>query len=327
MLPRSLHRPQKEAQARNSPRTQEMCTLCKGSNGRKWGLGTALPGNQVQGADKTNRPSPALLTPESPFRPPNGFHEVQSDVLSSTPSAFGAVSGDLSGKKVWHITAPTSVPLSSIKSFDVDAVRNGSPIFTYGRRQYGFSTASRERRYLLLPEDSSSSYKRLKTSISTSYHLREIPDEEQPPAEINFFAKTAPLPKPPPEQPKMLKMRYRAFGTGDNPSASTYVSESLLAEKAGFQHPVHPSSPVPEATSKKGKRHKRLKPSDQVEVVDDSMQIDESPARTSMVQVPSSQANISVSKTPHIISNAEEDKATPRRKKRKQKKLQGDPSS
>ena len=284
----------------------------------------------VQGADRSNRPNPApVAIPAKLFRPPDGFNELPPDTLDSIAEGFEAVSEDLTGKQVWHITAPASIPLNAIEYFDVDAVRSGRPILTYDSRQYGLAFGAEDSQQLLLPgKVGGSSYKRSRVRISKSYHLREIPNHSQPtPSKATrstednvFFAKEQPLARPPPEQPKMLRMRYKPFGTDDSPSTSTSIGENFGTEESTSNPASQPSSSLFESTSKRKKKHKRLHPREQDGIIDGPMQIDVSPAESSIVQETPSKAEVLPTKTFRDTNDVSHHRATPKEKKSKRKR-------
>jgi DNA-directed RNA polymerase I subunit RPA34.5 len=239
-----------------------------------------------------------------------------------------AVSGDLTDKQVWHITAPASIPLTLIKGFDLDAVRSGNPILVHEQRHYALFTGSKDPQQLLLPAENGCSYRRSKASISKSYHLREIPNQSQPivadkeqsadaPA---FFAKAPPRAKGPREQPKMLRMRYTPFGIKDNTTAPTSIGETQDPEESGPQPPSQNSSPISASTPKRKKKGESPQRMEQDGLVDDPMPIDESPAQGSMARERNSQADLPGLEMSKDMNGIAVDQATLREKKRKKKK-------
>lgn len=284
-------------------------------------------------AKRTN--SPPTIIPARPFRPPNGFQEVQVNAPGFTTDALGALSGDLTDKQVWHIAAPASIPLSLIKTFNPEAVRNGSPILAYEERQFGFSSGSKDDKYLFLPGNAGGIYKRLKTSISKSYHLREIPDHSQMtrpddsenPEATEFFAKTAPSPRSPPKQPEMLKMRYKPFGTEDSPTAFSDSDEIPAKEERSTPTPPPTSSSPHTSTLKKiKKQHKKEKekskrpnPNEEVVPGDDSEQMDWAPAQTTVARETSPQAEMPALELSKDIDGQRVKMVTPGKKKKRAK--------
>jgi DNA-directed RNA polymerase I subunit RPA34.5 len=245
------------------------------------------------------------------------------------------LTGGLAGKQVWHITAPASIPLDAIKEFNVDAVRNGNPILTHSERQYGFTSGPKDvQEDLLLPGGSELTYKRLRMSVSKSYHLQEIPAHSQTgraPSDQSskancFFANEIPESKTPRKQPEMLKMRYKPFGTDESSSTSMTIQQRSSPEERESQAPPQPLSQLPESTPKKRKKHKRPVQSKQNGLADDPMETDGTPTQATMVQEPSPQTDLSFSELPARVNSIDEHKGTLGKKKKKKKIRDEQPS-
>lgn len=282
-----------------------------------------------------------MAIPATSFRPPSGFGELTPDASDFSAEALEKFSGDLAGKQVWHITAPVSVPLASIREFDLEGLRNGHPILSHNQRQYGFSTSTTDSEGLLLPEGRSSTYKRLKTCKLQSYHLREIlnhsnaggPNDKQGREAVNFFAKEVPLSKPAPKQPETLRMRYTPFGTDRPPSTSTSthrdptVAENHFQVSTPLSSPPHESTAPPKSTPRKKKKDKMKKernsarsgPNDEDGLENDPMEVDGSPASATTVQRPASQTEPSLVETATLTGDVDGDKLVSEKKKRKKK--------
>jgi DNA-directed RNA polymerase I subunit RPA34.5 len=241
------------------------------------------------------------------------------------------LSCSLAGKQIWHITAPASVPLSSIKEVNIDAVKSGDLIMVHNDRHYGFTNSPEDSQDLLLPENNGSSYKRSKTSTSRIYHLREIPNYSQPtksgnlqlPEAEKFFAKAIPDAKPHPKQPNMLRTRYKPFGTGTDDSRDhfTRVVEDLAREGLDFQPPPQVESPL-RGNTPRSKKKKRNRPgsTEQDGLAEDEMEIDASPVHETIMDKSSSQVSASVPEMPNRSDGLEKTLATPKEKKKKKKK-------
>jgi DNA-directed RNA polymerase I subunit RPA34.5 len=277
-------------------------------------------------------PIPVAI-PARPFRLPNGFQAVRPDVSDFTSEAAEALSGDHAGKQVWHITAPASVPLASIEKFDLEAVRSGNPVLKYREKEYGFSAEPNALKHLLLPEGTNSTYKRLKTSISKSYHLREVPDHFQTTKSgdgqltevVDFFAKETPQSKAAPKQPEMLRMRYKPFGINESLSASTIINRSAAQEETNGQAVRHRLSPAPEQTPKKKKKTKKKKHerlgSNEDGLMDNPMQIDAAPSQVTRMQESDLEEAALKSRIPKKTNGIDEDFTMPGKKRSKRKKI------
>jgi DNA-directed RNA polymerase I subunit RPA34.5 len=277
-----------------------------------------------------------MIVPAKPFRPPNGFQEIQPGLLDFTSDTLKTVSKDLTGKQVWHITAPASIPMSSITVFDVDAVRRGDPVFVHRKKQYCFSPSANDVQHLLLPSDTGSTYKRLKTTITKSYHLREFSNQftstrsenEKSPEAIELFAKEKPDCKPAPKQPTLLRTRYKPFGTDGSPPASTRINGTPVPEEDNIQITLPNSSSPPGSTPKrKEKKSRRPKLSDQNGPENDSMEADVSSVQEMMLEVANSQIGPSLLETPKTTIGVVENEPTTGKKKRKKKKSVEQPSA
>jgi hypothetical protein len=241
-----------------------------------------------------------------PFQPPPGFREPQSDAPDSAARTLEALSGDLTGKEIWHITASPGIPIDAIQELSLDAMRSGSPILTYKERQYSLKTGNTSSRYFLLPQADGTSYRLSNQSVHESRHLQEIPRPLQTkdghtPETFEFFATEKPASRIAVQQPRNLQMRFRPFGASDNVVAFNSNDGGLGAEKSDSQFHADLSSQHQEATpmemktKKKKKRSKESRPNDLVESFmqtgDDSIQVPAtqgpSPSNTmSAVEVP-----------------------------------------
>lgn len=212
--------------------------------------------------------------------------------MNSTPETLGALSGDLTGKEVWHITAPATIPLTLIKEFDLAAVDSGCPILTHKKRDYGFQTGVIDFDHLLLPRPNGSSYGFSKTAVCKSCRLQEIAtlsqvENEQSPRRVGYFATEQPSSKPAVQQPETLKMRFRPFGAAHDTVPSTNASENPDSENFDFPSRSPLSPPSTERTPKKKKRKQsnRSEKSLPGGQVDDPLEIDDAlPLTTSTPQ-------------------------------------------
>lgn len=271
--------------------------------------------------------------PAKPFRAPAGFQEVKPDEVDVSSDGIQTLAGDLSGKKLWHITAPASIPLKSIETLNADALKSETSVLTYKKRQYCLSNDSNDSNdsaQLLLPRETGKTYKRLKMSVSQSFHLREILQdwqsstlkENQSPEAKDFVAKKKPEQKPAPKQRAGLKMRYKPFGTGDDPPTPAKLAKSTDPENSSILGASLASSSLNTSTPKKKKKKRKANQPGQLEQGtpgDHSIQPDTSPTRTITGKRPSSQDDALSPDIPIGVSGLGEDTATPGRKKKKKK--------
>nr|KMM64566.1 hypothetical protein CPAG_00918 [Coccidioides posadasii RMSCC 3488] len=153
------------------------------------------------------------MIPVKPFRPPEGFHLVQKSSLP--PSKLADAFSDLTGKQLWHITAPAAVPVSSIKQLALDAVATGETILTHKGVDYRLredQIGVERTKSLLLPEKYGNSYRRQRLDVAQTFHVERVvrPPGQGSESQIEALKKKT---KPLPSQPKNLRMRYIPFGS------------------------------------------------------------------------------------------------------------------
>ncbi len=154
------------------------------------------------------------------FKPPPGF-EPASIVVHPSSQAMDMFSPtNLAGKEIWHITAPSSVPISSIKEVSQQSIISRSSILSYKGSNYGLIPDSSTNEALLLPSAENNDYKSHNAAIVQTLHLQQIvtlPYHALSPAKSS--TQSAPTPqaykRAPRKQPEGLKMRYHPFGVVD----------------------------------------------------------------------------------------------------------------
>ncbi|KAI9822109.1 MAG: hypothetical protein M1832_003111 [Thelocarpon impressellum] len=258
--PPAIGRPATNGSSRPDPkpaaRSKEIVSD-SGSDGSDTGTST---GTDTARKRRTVRTPPVLnasLTlsrlpstiPPLPYKLPPGFTPVSAaPALTSKVSELFAPA-NLAGKQIWHITAPSAVPIGSIREVVLEKFYQGEPALVHAGAEYGFSVDEDGRRMRLLLPDKGGEYRpgrervtftkesingaTASTEFSLSLNLRQLirlPDlsARRP---INGASRTTK--KTPREQPKGLKMHFRPLGT----SSSIILSDSdavedSLAEKA-----------------------------------------------------------------------------------------------
>jgi len=69
---------------------------------------------------------------------------------------------NLAGKQLWYITAPASVPISSVKQVSLEDVQLGKPALSLNGYEYGFVqeiAEDRGRDNFLIPDKSHTAYR------------------------------------------------------------------------------------------------------------------------------------------------------------------------
>lgn len=193
--------------------------------------------------------------PAPPFQPPASYSAVPT-VGSSTNSQFA----DLSGKQIWHITAPSHVPIKAINEFAISAVLNGEPVVNHKGIDYTIMKDSNIHSHDSVLFADSSGYKMSEVQVDTTLHLRQkiaLPklstrqaDENTGSQAAGDIARAAVSEVRP--QPKGLRMRYKppGFGSGEpGIDGSSSESEPGLSSRPGVQFPkalgVHGASDKP----------------------------------------------------------------------------------
>lgn len=77
-----------------------------------------------------------------PYKPPPGFEIASLDEPSNASQLFEK--SDLEGKQIWYITAPASVPLSSVRETSLANMQQGNVVLLHNENEYGFTQDSSE---------------------------------------------------------------------------------------------------------------------------------------------------------------------------------------
>ena len=190
-------------------------------------------GSESESSDQTSRESSGkessiqkpvpVRQEQSIFEPPPGF-EAASIVVHPSSQVMNIFSPtNFPGKEIWHIAAPSSVPISAIKELSQQKILSRSSILSYEGSEYGLVPDTSTNEALLLPSAKDNEYKSHNAASIQIFHLQQIvslPHHVISPA--NSSSQNVPTPqayKRPREQPKGLKMRYHPFGvidTSDN---------------------------------------------------------------------------------------------------------------
>ncbi|KAK4497308.1 hypothetical protein PRZ48_011758 [Zasmidium cellare] len=227
--------------------------------------------------------------PVKPFEPPSGYTTVDSPSLSSG-SPFAA--SNLAGKQIWHIVAPSNVPLKSITEVALDAVKSSTPVLNHKGVDYVLAAdKNHSTQFDTVFVPSSSGYQSIGQHVDTTLQLQqkiELPNLSKLQADTNKGSNSAadiaqaPVSDARP-QPKGLRMRYKppGFGRGDpgrlgsesdssdeDGSRSKKTAKSLQFPKALGAHGASdkPDSGTIPATEKPKKSKKKRRDSD-VEMV------------------------------------------------------------
>ncbi|KAG9725835.1 hypothetical protein KCU59_g15012, partial [Aureobasidium melanogenum] len=89
------------------------------------------PAAPVRAAGQAAAPETTVIVPPQPFVPPPGYKALNTkSALAKTANSLFDPS-TISSKQIWHITAPSSVPLSQIKSVSLSAIQSHQTILSH----------------------------------------------------------------------------------------------------------------------------------------------------------------------------------------------------
>ncbi|KPI44562.1 uncharacterized protein AB675_8792 [Cyphellophora attinorum] len=189
--------------------------------------------------------------PAQPFIAPIGFQSLDS---ASTPADARILDelNDTDGKQVWHIAAPASLDLSTIKQIDISAVLAGGPVLTSHGISYGMQPVT-ERSELFLPQSDPAVYKAPKAKVSKSFQLRQIASKPEV-----LVADSQPETDRPPQTSRTVreqpvgKLNYQFLPFGVKTKVASASKDSAgAAEPVQLKTGASPSTP--------GRREKKSK--------------------------------------------------------------------
>ena len=169
--------------------------------------------------------------PAKPFQPPSGFREILPDAAHSAETS-AARERNWAGKTVWHITAPTALPITAIRDLDGEALRRNRATLQYDGKDYELRPGSEISKYLLTFDNSHATYTHANVPVSKCFHIHEAQEGARQSGnygagsdkENRFVASAKPAPMPPPKQRESLQIQFRPFGTDvDDAPLSTDV--------------------------------------------------------------------------------------------------------
>ncbi|KAK4613178.1 hypothetical protein CLAFUR0_13222 [Fulvia fulva] len=215
--------------------------------------------------------------PAKPFEPPSGYSSCDVEIPDSDSHLSKK---NLAGKQIWHITAPSNVPIKTITEVALDAVSNGTPVLNYKDVDYVLDEdTSYDTKFsnVLLPGDAG--FQHAGQNVDRTLRLQqkiELPNLSKKQADLNTGSNAAadiaqaPVSDIRP-QPKGLKMRYKppGFGKGDPGMMSgSSDDEGQQSSNKGFQFPktlgAHGAADEPETalTEKSKKKDKKRRKSE-----------------------------------------------------------------
>ncbi|RHZ74984.1 hypothetical protein CDV55_109216 [Aspergillus turcosus] len=176
------------------------------------------------------------LYPRPPYKPPSGFKAAKKQLPPS--STTSSLLSDLRGKQIFHITAPSFLPLSKVKEVSLAKILQGEPVLKHEGVQYGIppeniSQGDLGGKSLLLYDSKTQTYYSTPATTIPTYHVQEMIDlPKSLGTDDAVLAAAQDQAKPPRKQPKHLKMRFRPVGSGEGPP-ETIGSSSEESEGEG----------------------------------------------------------------------------------------------
>jgi hypothetical protein len=166
---------------------------------------------------------------------------------------------NLAGKQIWYITAPSTVPISSIKSVNLSAVAAGKPAMEIDGNEYGFVKDERTDAHTrLVVPTKAGTYVTSQRPVDSILHLQYV---ARLPA-VDGEQATIPVSKKPVRpQPKGLRMRFKPSGFGEGDAGVIgEESDDEMEEEAQPVFKKHKSSKDSEKEKKKkDKDHRKDK--------------------------------------------------------------------
>lgn len=115
--------------------------------------------------------------PEVPYAPPAGFVPTTASSDDNDEIRKLLATANLEGKQIWHITAPASVPLSSLTTLDLDQAQRGASVFTHKDTDYGFipsKTDSTSSARLLTATEAGDAYCAVPRPFDRTFHVQQL---------------------------------------------------------------------------------------------------------------------------------------------------------
>lgn len=204
----------------------------------------------------TSSSSNDSLYPKPSYKPPSGFKAAKKQLPPS--STTSSLLSDLRGKQLFHITAPSFLPLSKVKEVSLAKILQGEPILEHEGVQYGIPSENIGHgdlggKSLLLYDSKTQTYYSAPATTMPTYHVQQLIDLPKSLGTEDAVLAAAPDQiKPPRKQPKHLKMRFRPVGSEEGPP-ETIGSSSEESEGEGKPNSKFPRESKTEREERKRK--------------------------------------------------------------------------
>ncbi|KAH0254681.1 hypothetical protein KCU91_g17879, partial [Aureobasidium melanogenum] len=237
------------------------------------------PAAPARAAGQAAAPETTVIVPPQPFVPPPGYKALNTkSALAKTVNSLFDPS-TISSKQIWHITAPSSVPLSQIKSVSLSAIQSHQTILSHNGTDYNLAEEPTNNARVLLPSSKSDAYTAIEVPVSKTLHLQQtisLPNLSAYQTDPNTGSNAAgslrtPAISNPRPQPKGMRMRYKPPGFGDEDPGLIGSSEdesdanAKQIEKSAKEARSKRKRDEKEATEESGKDKKRRKAAEAAE--------------------------------------------------------------
>ncbi|KAL1303200.1 hypothetical protein AAFC00_006620 [Neodothiora populina] len=220
-------------------------------------------------AAKASEPvDPTRAVAPQPFEPPAGYKTL--DISKANAKTLSSLLSNPSSKQIWHITAPSSVPISELKSVSLAAIQNQSSVLTHKSASYALAEEkeSKTTKKVLLPASGGKGYAATELPVSKSLVLQQV--LSIPKLETSASRIGPKPPRSPRKQPKGLRMRYKptGFGSGD-PGTILGSDESEDDEDVTMTEPPAFKAPKGSAQREREKEKERKRKRDEKDAAEE----------------------------------------------------------
>ncbi|KAI5292192.1 hypothetical protein KEM52_006548, partial [Ascosphaera acerosa] len=139
-----------------------------------------------------------------------------------------------SGKQIWHITAPASVPLASITQLALDAVATAQPVLSHKGVQYRLreeQLGSNATKHLLVHDGAKGTYRKHPLRVVQTFHLEQILDGAVAAEVAPTQGLIGKYSKPVRQQPQGLRARNTPLGVRDDDASLAAADSAARAGK------------------------------------------------------------------------------------------------
>ncbi|KAI9785868.1 MAG: hypothetical protein M1816_008195 [Peltula sp. TS41687] len=222
------------------------------------------PGKTPEKPDQKGTTAPANVRPTSSSKTLLGYEPVVTAKSGGSKTSDVFSKSNLSGKQIWHITIPSSVPIKSFSEVTLADIEKGKAVATHNDLDYSLSneqdTFSKAK--LMVPSQSNGEYRAVSLDFTKSLHLQlnsgSMSTSHQPEQDPGLNTQERPS-KGARKQPKGLRLRFAPAGTratdADQTGWSSSSEETSAEGHAGSR--FHDQFQVPKGLEEPAQRGSR----------------------------------------------------------------------